>query len=149
MLMRNTVFTLCNLANEEEIRSSIEKMVTEVQKYVPGYRLKQEVQFERSAICKKCNLKYFFNAAQLSVFDLYFAKTIASNNMRNTKGTLSKNAATTCVLLLHYALTLQNLQSRGKNFIKARYFSNTHCSNSKVGKGKEMQPKINGHVEFA
>ncbi|HZV09438.1 MAG TPA: acetaldehyde dehydrogenase (acetylating), partial [Novosphingobium sp.] len=31
----------------EEIRASVAAMVAEVQAYVPGYRLKQEVQFER------------------------------------------------------------------------------------------------------
>ncbi len=47
MIMRDTVFTLSEGGNEDEIRASVEKMVAEVQKYVPGYRLKQEVQFER------------------------------------------------------------------------------------------------------
>lgn len=47
MIMRDTVFTLSEGAEEADIRQSIEKMVAEVQKYVPGYRLKQEVQFER------------------------------------------------------------------------------------------------------
>ena len=47
MIMRDTVFTLSEGAEEEDIRQSIEAMVGEVQKYVPGYRLKQEVQFER------------------------------------------------------------------------------------------------------
>lgn len=47
MIMRDTVFTLSEGADEDDIRKSIENMVAEVQKYVPGYRLKQEVQFER------------------------------------------------------------------------------------------------------
>ena len=47
MIMRDTVFTLSEGADEEEIRASIKAMVAKVQKYVPGYRLKQEVQFER------------------------------------------------------------------------------------------------------
>lgn len=47
MIMRDTVFTLSEGASEEDISASVQKMVTEVQKYVPGYRLKQEVQFER------------------------------------------------------------------------------------------------------
>ncbi|GAB5487247.1 MAG: acetaldehyde dehydrogenase [Parasphingorhabdus sp.] len=47
MIMRDTVFTLSEGAEEEEIRTSIEAMVEKVQSYVPGYRLKQEVQFER------------------------------------------------------------------------------------------------------
>ncbi|MDD3798887.1 MAG: acetaldehyde dehydrogenase (acetylating) [Novosphingobium sp.] len=47
MIMRDTVFTLSEGADEEAIRQSVKDMVAEVQKYVPGYRLKQEVQFER------------------------------------------------------------------------------------------------------
>lgn len=47
MIMRDTVFTLSEGADEETIRASVEAMVAKVQAYVPGYRLKQEVQFER------------------------------------------------------------------------------------------------------
>ena len=47
MIMRDTVFTLSEGGSEEAIRRSVEEMVEQVQKYVPGYRLKQEVQFER------------------------------------------------------------------------------------------------------
>ena len=47
MIMRDTVFTLSEGADEEAIRASVEAMVKKVQAYVPGYRLKQEVQFER------------------------------------------------------------------------------------------------------
>ena len=47
MIMRDTIFTLSEGGDEAAIRASVEAMVAEVQKYVPGYRLKQEVQFER------------------------------------------------------------------------------------------------------
>ncbi len=47
MIMRDTVFTLSEMAEEDEVAQSIEDMVEEVQKYVPGYRLKQKTQFER------------------------------------------------------------------------------------------------------
>ncbi|WP_293878254.1 MULTISPECIES: acetaldehyde dehydrogenase (acetylating) [unclassified Sphingomonas] len=47
MMMRDTVFTLSEGADEETIRASVEAMVARVQAYVPGYRLKQAVQFER------------------------------------------------------------------------------------------------------
>jgi acetaldehyde dehydrogenase len=47
MIMRDTVFTLSDMADEEAVRASVEAMVEQVQKYVPGYRLKQDVQFER------------------------------------------------------------------------------------------------------
>lgn len=47
MIMRDTVFTLSSGADEQAIRASVEAMVAKVQAYVPGYRLKQDVQFER------------------------------------------------------------------------------------------------------
>ena len=47
LLMRDTVFTFSEFADEKDIEASIEEMVKEVQSYVPGYRLKQTVQFER------------------------------------------------------------------------------------------------------
>lgn len=47
MIMRDTVFTLSEGADEDAIRASVEAMVAKVQTYVPGYRLKQQVQFER------------------------------------------------------------------------------------------------------
>jgi acetaldehyde dehydrogenase len=46
LVMRDTVFTLSEQADREEIRESIHAMVAEVQKYVPGYTLHQEVQFD-------------------------------------------------------------------------------------------------------
>ncbi|HKR92935.1 acetaldehyde dehydrogenase (acetylating) [Novosphingobium sp.] len=47
MIMRDTVFTLSSGAEEAEIETAIEAMVSKVNAYVPGYRLKQKVQFER------------------------------------------------------------------------------------------------------
>jgi len=47
LLMRDTVFTLSSGATEAEIAAAVEAMVAKVQAYVPGYRLKQTVQFER------------------------------------------------------------------------------------------------------
>ncbi len=46
LIMRDTVYCLCEDADPEAIRQSIDDMVAEVQTYVPGYRLKQAVQFE-------------------------------------------------------------------------------------------------------
>ena len=47
VMMRGTVFTLSSGAGESEIEASVQRMVKKVQDYVPGYRLKQQVQFER------------------------------------------------------------------------------------------------------
>ncbi len=46
LVMRDTVFTLSEQADREAIRKSVHEMVEEVQKYVPGYTLHQEVQFD-------------------------------------------------------------------------------------------------------
>lgn len=46
MIMRDTIFTLSEGGDEKSIRASVEAMVRKVQAYVPGYRLKQDVQFE-------------------------------------------------------------------------------------------------------
>ena len=47
VIMRNTVFCLSDAADTAAIAASIERMAGRVQEYVPGYRLKQEVQFDR------------------------------------------------------------------------------------------------------
>ena len=44
--MRDTVFTLSQGGTQEAIEKSVENMAEAVRKYVPGYRLKQKVQFE-------------------------------------------------------------------------------------------------------
>jgi acetaldehyde dehydrogenase len=46
LIMRDTVFVLSELASQTAVEASIEKMVASVQAYVPGYRLKQRVQFD-------------------------------------------------------------------------------------------------------
>ncbi|WP_454834451.1 acetaldehyde dehydrogenase (acetylating) [Pseudomonas lini] len=46
LMMRDTVFVLSEAADQAEIEASIEKMVAAVEAYVPGYRLKQKVQFD-------------------------------------------------------------------------------------------------------
>ena len=46
LIMRDTVFTLSQGGSREAIEKSVQDMVATVQKYVPGYRLKQKVQFE-------------------------------------------------------------------------------------------------------
>ncbi len=46
LIMRNTVFCLTETGEPETIEASILQMVDVVNEYVPGYRLKQKVQFE-------------------------------------------------------------------------------------------------------
>lgn len=47
MIMRDTIFTLTDLVDESLVCDAVKAMVAEVQRYVPGYRLKQDIQFER------------------------------------------------------------------------------------------------------
>jgi acetaldehyde dehydrogenase len=47
VIMRDSVFILSEGADEATIRASVEAMVKKVQAYVSGYRMKQEIQFER------------------------------------------------------------------------------------------------------
>lgn len=46
LIMRDTVYVLSDLADETAIATSVKNMVDAVNSYVPGYRLKQDVQFD-------------------------------------------------------------------------------------------------------
>ncbi|QXH33908.1 acetaldehyde dehydrogenase (acetylating) [Pseudomonas muyukensis] len=46
LMMRDTVYVLSEAADQQQVAASIEEMAAAVQAYVPGYRLKQQVQFE-------------------------------------------------------------------------------------------------------
>ncbi|MDU9391943.1 acetaldehyde dehydrogenase (acetylating) [Pseudomonas sp. zfem002] len=46
LMMRDTVFVLSEAVDQAKVEASIEAMAAAVQAYVPGYRLKQKVQFD-------------------------------------------------------------------------------------------------------
>lgn len=46
MLMRSTIYTLSLGATQQDIVKSANEMLAQIQRYVPGYRLKQNLQFE-------------------------------------------------------------------------------------------------------
>jgi acetaldehyde dehydrogenase len=50
LIMRDTVYCLVGAADEEAIRESVAAMEQTVRGYVPGYRLKQAVQFDRVSV---------------------------------------------------------------------------------------------------
>lgn len=56
LMMRDTVYVLSEAASEVEVEASINEMAAAVQAYVPGYRLKQRVQFEVIPQDKPVNL---------------------------------------------------------------------------------------------
>ncbi|MFZ6648065.1 acetaldehyde dehydrogenase (acetylating) [Undibacterium sp. TJN25] len=57
LMMRDTVFCLADgSANEEDVRASVLDMVSRVSAYVPGYRLKQDVQFDRIPADRPINI---------------------------------------------------------------------------------------------
>ncbi|MSQ70629.1 MAG: acetaldehyde dehydrogenase (acetylating) [Betaproteobacteria bacterium] len=57
LIMRDTVYCLAeDGADEAAIRKSVEEMVAQVATYVPGYRLKQRVQFEKIPADKPLNI---------------------------------------------------------------------------------------------
>ena len=46
MIMRDTVYVLSEQVDKAKVAASVEEMAKAVQSYVPGYRLKQKVQFD-------------------------------------------------------------------------------------------------------
>ncbi|GAA2646276.1 acetaldehyde dehydrogenase (acetylating) [Streptomyces vastus] len=46
LIMRDTVICLCGAADPDRITASVQDMVSEVQTYVPGYRMRHHVQVE-------------------------------------------------------------------------------------------------------
>ena len=68
LVMRDTVFCLAAAgANEAAIAASIKDMVAKVAAYVPGYRLKQEVQFEKFDADRALNIPGLGKLAGLKV----------------------------------------------------------------------------------
>jgi len=65
MIMRDTIYTLSLGAKEHDIVKSVNEMVADIQRYVPGYRLKQELQFESVGLDKKLNIPGYGETAGL------------------------------------------------------------------------------------
>lgn len=65
MLMRNTIYTLSIGSDQRDIVKSVDEMVAQVQLYVPGYRLKQALQFEQIGADKKLDIPGYGKASGL------------------------------------------------------------------------------------
>lgn len=70
MIMRNTVFALSAQVDEKKIVDSVNDMVKGVQSYVPGYSLKQEVQFEHYSASSPLHIPGYgdFTGMKSSIF---------------------------------------------------------------------------------
>jgi acetaldehyde dehydrogenase len=68
LMMRDTVYCLADAsADPGAIRASIERMAADVAAYVPGYRLKQDVQFDRYGEATPLNVPGLGKVAGLKV----------------------------------------------------------------------------------
>jgi acetaldehyde dehydrogenase len=70
VMMRDTVYTLSEAADRDKIEASINEIVRNVHAYVPGYRLKQTVQFDDIPTSAPLNLPGLgrFSGLKTSVF---------------------------------------------------------------------------------
>ncbi len=70
LIMRDTVYVLSADANRAEVEASIEEMAAAVQQYVPGYCLKQKVQFDEIPASAPLNIPGLgkFSGLKTSVF---------------------------------------------------------------------------------
>ncbi|MTV37194.1 acetaldehyde dehydrogenase (acetylating) [Duganella radicis] len=56
MMMRDSVFCFSDVADQARIEAAVLEMVEQVRQYVPGYRLKQRVQFEECGAGRELNI---------------------------------------------------------------------------------------------
>jgi acetaldehyde dehydrogenase len=70
VMMRDTVYVLSELADRAQVEASIEAMAAAVHAYVPGYRLKQKVQFDEISAAAPLNIPGLgrFSGLKTSIF---------------------------------------------------------------------------------
>jgi acetaldehyde dehydrogenase len=71
LIMRNTIFCLVEDGDPAHIEASVEQMAEDVRTYVPGYRLKQAVQFEEISAFRPARIDgvgVFTRGAKVSIF---------------------------------------------------------------------------------
>ncbi|MBC37443.1 MAG: acetaldehyde dehydrogenase (acetylating) [Oceanicaulis sp.] len=70
LLMRDTVYVLSDKADQAKVEQSVEEMAAAVASYVPGYRLKQKVQFDEIPEDQPINVPDlgYFSGLKTSIF---------------------------------------------------------------------------------
>jgi len=70
LLMRDTVYVLSDKADQAKVEQSVEEMAAAVASYVPGYRLKQKVQFDEIPEDQPINVPGlgYFSGLKTSIF---------------------------------------------------------------------------------
>ena len=68
LIMRDTVYCLIDEADQDAVSASIQERVAMVQSYVPGYRLKQAVQFQNTGRLRLPELGREITGLKVSVF---------------------------------------------------------------------------------
>lgn len=70
LIMRDTIYVLSESTDEAKVEASVEEMVKAVQNYVPGYRLKQTVQFDHIPESEPLNVPGLgrFSGLKTSIF---------------------------------------------------------------------------------
>ena len=70
LLMRDTVYVLSEKADQAQVEKSVEEMASAVASYVPGYRLKQKVQFDEIPEDQPINVPGlgYFSGLKTSIF---------------------------------------------------------------------------------
>jgi acetaldehyde dehydrogenase len=70
LIMRNTVFCLVDGGDAAAIERSVEQMARDVREYVPGYQLKQAVQFDEVSAARPARVEgaAFTRGLKVSVF---------------------------------------------------------------------------------
>jgi len=70
LLMRDTVYVLSEKADQASVEKSVEEMAAAVASYVPGYRLKQKVQFDEIPDDQPINVPGlgYFSGLKTSIF---------------------------------------------------------------------------------
>lgn len=107
ILMRDTVYCFTDNADQDAIRKAIEETVLKVNQYVPGYRLKQNVQFEVIPEDKPLNLPSIGYCSGLKI-SVYLEVEGAAHYLPAYAGNLDIMTSAALVTAEEIALNLKN-----------------------------------------